>query len=80
MNVLDPEVIEDATLTKYSENKYVICEGATYEYSFNGKISGALNEIKTYGEEALSAHTYNLYLDQYGNLIGNEEAPALTTM
>ena len=30
--------------------------------------------IATYGNNALTNYTYNLYLDQYGYLIGNEEA------
>ena len=75
VDVFDVESMTDVDLTKYSENSYVVTGGDQYDYALTGKLSGtpgSLNEITTYGTDALSNYSYNLYLDQYGYLIGNE--------
>ena len=74
VEVLEPETIEDVTLTKYSVEKYVVSDGTQYDYALTGKLSNSgLDELGDYGSESLSEYTYNLYLDQYGYLIGNEQ-------
>ena len=75
VNVMEPKVMSDVKLTKYSENKYVVADGTQYDYALTGSNTNqtvSLNEIKTYGSNALTNYSYNLYLDQYGYLIGNE--------
>ena len=72
VNVMDPEVISDAKVTKYSENSYMVTDGTQYDYAFSGKLTESLNEIASYGNNALTNYTYVLYLDQYGYIIGND--------
>ena len=73
VNVMDPEVISDAKVTKYSENSYMVTDGTQYDYAFSGKLTESLNVIAGYGNNALTNYTYILYLDQYGYIIGNDK-------
>ena len=74
--VSEPEVLSNVKLTKYSENSYVVTGGEQYDYAdtATGTDPISLNEIAGYGHNALTNYSYNLYLDQYGYMIGNEIA------
>ena len=75
--VAEPETMSNVDLTKYSANKYMVTGGTQYDYAATAKSSDpdtSLNEITSYGNNALTDYSYNLYLDQYGYLIGNEIA------
>ena len=75
VNVMDPEVLKDVSLNKYSEENYVARSGEQWDYALDGKDSkGALDEITEYDTKSLTDYTYTLYLDQYGYLIGNERS------
>ena len=72
VNAMAPEVLSDVTLTRYSENNYVGNGSEQYDYSLNGhRTMGALDKIAEYSNNALTDYTYDLYLDQYGYLVGN---------
>ena len=73
----EPEVITDTKLTKYSAQNYLVADGTQYDYAMMGKL--ALNASR-FGEKALDTfnnsaldNTYNIYLDQYGYVIGTEK-------
>ena len=73
----EPEVIADAKLTKYSAQNYLVADGTQYDYAMMGKLS---NNTNRFGEKALDTfnnsaldNTYNIYLDQYGYVIGTEK-------
>ena len=73
----EPEVIADTKLTKYSAQNYLVADGTQYDYAMMGKL--AVNTSR-FGEKALDTfnnsaldNTYNIYLDQYGYVIGTEK-------
>ena len=73
----EPEVIADAKLTKYSAQNYLVTDGTQYDYAMMGKEK--VNSDR-FGEECLDTfnnsaldNTYNIYLDQYGYVIGTEK-------
>ena len=83
----EPEVLSDATLSKYSVMNYVVTDGTQYDYAmmgtnetYDGSDTVKVRDKEYYGAEALEAYertaldnTYNIYLDPYGYVIGTEK-------
>ena len=73
----EPEVIADATLTKYSAQNYLVTDGTQYDYAMMGKHDAnnsryGFADLDIYNKSALD-NTYNIYLDPYGYVIGTEK-------
>ena len=66
-----PEIISDAKLTKYSTRNYLVTDGTQYDYAKKGSLHNA-KELDLYNQSALD-NTYDVYLDQYGYVIGTEK-------
>ena len=66
-----PEVLSGAKLTKYSKVNYLVTDGTQYDYALKGGIHNA-SELANYNQSALD-NTYDVYLDQYGYVIGTEK-------
>ena len=64
------EVLEDSTLTAFSKDSYVITEGTKYEYADTLRYDPEVLDEWTNSKINLKEKSYNLYLDQYGFLIG----------
>ncbi|MCF2665346.1 hypothetical protein JQM66_12435, partial [Oscillibacter valericigenes] len=66
--IVDPETIDEATLTEFSKGKSVTTGGTKYEYAETAVYeAGTLNN---YDNDNLDNVTYDMWLDQYGYLIG----------
>ncbi|MBM6911572.1 S-layer homology domain-containing protein, partial [Oscillibacter valericigenes] len=75
--ISEPEVISETKLSKYSKMNYVVADGTQYDYAMQGDYDENVNcltagELKEYNKEALD-NTYNIYLDQYGYVIGTKK-------
>ena len=64
--IAQPKVLSDSTVTKFSNEKYLVTGGTQYDYAKKGSVQNDLN--KYYGE--LLDNTYNVYLDAYGYVLG----------
>ena len=65
-----PEVLSEVTLNAFSKGESVTTGGAKYDYAATAAYAdGVLNN---YDNSNLGDTTYNIYLDQYGYLIGIE--------
>nr|WP_325297853.1 S-layer homology domain-containing protein [uncultured Dysosmobacter sp.] len=64
------EVLEDSTLTAFSKESYVITDGTKYEYADTLRYDPEVLDEWTDSKINLKEKSYNLYLDQYGFLIG----------
>ena len=73
LEVMDPEVVSDATLTAYSLTKHTItAAGTTYDRADTRLYDeGVLDEDYT-APENLKEQTFNIILDPYGYFIGLE--------
>ena len=76
INVLDYELLSSVDLNKYSYQSYVVSNDNTVYYAATGmktNNSGAMDAITDYSTTSSALdNTYNLYIDQYGFLIGNK--------
>ena len=75
--ISEPEVISETKLSKYSKMSYVVADGTQYDYAYMGDVDNntdacTAEELVEYNREALD-NTYNIYLDQYGYVIGTEK-------
>ena len=77
VNVMEPTVISDSAITKYSVSnakpKYVVTGGEQYDSAATLTLfPTGENGLDAYHKEALEDYTYNVYVDQYGYGIGIE--------
>ena len=75
--ISEPEVISETKLSKYSKMNYVVADGTQYDYAYMGDVDNntdacTAEELVEYNRDALD-NTYNIYLDQYGYVIGTEK-------
>ena len=70
ITIADPEVLSNSTVSKFSNEKYLVIGGTQYNYAMNGVI---YNELNSYDASQLSKFTYNVYVDQYGYVIGTDK-------
>ena len=79
VRINDVDVMSDSTITRYSRDNYLVTGGEQYDYAEQGyNHSGvvganAVNDLGAYNNDLLANYTYNVYLDQYGYVIGVEE-------
>ena len=69
------EVMEDSTITKWSDSKDLVVDKLTTGGTQYDAAEKAFYDAKTltkYNESLLTDMTYNVYLDQYGYVIGVE--------
>ncbi len=64
------EVVGDVTLTAFKKNSNVVADGTTYNYAHAAEYDFKVLDEYTGGKVNLKEKSYNLYLDQYGYLIG----------
>ena len=66
ITIADPDVLTDSSVTKFSDKNYLVTDGTQYDYAMMGDAQNDLDDY--YG--SLLDNTYNIYLDQYGYVIG----------
>ena len=69
ITISDPEVLTNKTVSKFSANSKLTTDGTEYNYAKNGVI---YNELNAYNASQLNNYTYNVYVDQYGYVIGTK--------
>ena len=72
LEVMDPEVISDATLTAFSLTKHTITSGGTVYDQADTRLYDEEVLTEYTAEENLKGLTYNIFLDPYGYFIGLE--------
>ena len=76
VDVMDCEVLTDSTITKWSSatDPYVVSKLTTggTQYDAAAKAFYDDDTLESYDEQLLTDMTYNVYLDQYGYVIGVE--------
>ena len=70
-----PEVVADTAVTAFSKGNYVVA-GSKYEYS--AKAAYKDDVLDAYSDNNMKDTTYNVYLDQYGYLIGIDKVKSAT--
>ena len=70
-----PEVVADTAVTAFSKGDYVVA-GSKYEYS--AKAAYDEDVLDDYDKNNLKDTSYNVYLDQYGYMIGIDVVKAAT--
>ena len=70
-----PEVVADTAVTAFSKGDYVVA-GSKYEYS--AKAAYKDDVLDAYSDNNMKDTTYNVYLDQYGYLIGIDKVKSAT--
>ena len=71
LEVQAAKLVEDSAITKYKTGDYYVVSGTQYDQAENLKMIPT--KLTDYNQDALKDFTYNLYLDQYGYVIGIEE-------
>ena len=73
--IVPVEAVEGVEIDEFSKKDYVKADGEEYKYAVTGKLTGSLGYalLADYDKDNLDDVTFNLYLDQYGYLIGLEE-------
>ena len=71
LEVQAAKLVEDSAITKYKTGDYYVVSGTQYDQA--EKLVMIPNQLTAYNQDALKDYTYNLYLDQYGYVIGIEE-------
>ena len=74
-SIAKAEVIEDVEIDEFAKGKYVKA-GEKYEYAEKAFYDEAL--LKKYDQSNLDDKTFNIYLDQYGYMIGLEKVSGTT--
>ena len=62
----EPEVLSDSTVTKFSNEKYLVTDGTQYDYAKKGVVK---NDLSKYYDSLLD-NTYDVYMDAYGYVLG----------
>ena len=73
VNVLDAEVMEDSTVTKWSSDEDLVVSKLTTggtQYDAAEKAYYDAKTLEKYDDQLLTDMSYNIYLDQYGYVIG----------
>ena len=68
--MVDPEVLEGTTISKFKKTSYVVADGTQYDYADTARYN--VEDLDQYDDNNLKDVTYNVILDQYGYLIGIE--------
>ena len=73
--VSEPTVVTDTKITKYSVDSGYLSSATAGGTSYDAAKDFALTpeQLKDYDKDALVDYTYNLYIDQYGYVIGVKE-------
>ena len=73
--VMDPaQTMTDTKISKFKVDSYAVVGGTQYDYAEKVYIDAANSNFNTYaGGTELTKFTYNLYLDQYGYVLGITE-------
>ena len=73
--VSEPTVVTDTKITKYSVDSGYLSSATAGGTSYDAAKDFALTpeQLKDYDRDALVDYTYNLYIDQYGYVIGVKE-------
>ena len=74
-SIVKAEVVEDVEIDEFAKGKYVKA-GEKYEYAEKALYDSAL--LKDYDDSNLDDKTFNIYLDQYGYMIGLEKVSGTT--
>ena len=67
----DVEILEGVTISSFSRGNYVKVDGTQYDYADTAEYK--VGDLDEYDVSNLKDITYNVYLDQYGYLIGLEQ-------
>ncbi len=62
------EMIEEATITKFTKGKNITADGTQYNYASTAMYDDEV--LDQYDADNMKEQTYNVYLDQYGYLLG----------
>ena len=68
--IAEPEVVNETTIRSFKKGNWVVSDGTTYDYS--GTVTYKTDVLDAYDDNNMKETTYNLYLDQYGYMIGIE--------
>ena len=72
VRVMDPEVMSDVEITRFSKGNYVTVDGEQYDYAATNFYKDDV--LRSYNDnDQLTNYTYIVYLDQYGYAIGVDE-------
>ena len=69
-SIADPEIVAKTTINSFKKANWVVSEGTTYYYS--DSVTYKKDVLDAYDDNNMKETTYNLYLDQYGYMIGIE--------
>ena len=69
-SIADPEIVAKTTINSFKKANWVVSEGTTYNYS--DSVTYKKDVLDAYDDNNMKETTYNLYLDQYGYMIGIE--------
>ena len=71
-SIADPELVSEVSINSFKKGSWVVSEGSTYDYAdsatYNKKVLDQYDDV----DKNMKDTTYNLYLDQYGYMIGVE--------
>mgnify|MGYP000015069863 FL=1 len=69
--IVPAEKVAGAEINKFKKQDYVVAD-SQYDYAATGKLGGSfgIGELDNYDNNNLDDKTFDLYLDQYGYLIG----------
>jgi hypothetical protein len=66
----DVKTIEDATITSFRKNSYLVTDGTQYDYASTARYDDAT--LNDYDINNMKDTTYRVFLDNYGYVIGVE--------
>ena len=66
----DVEALEDVTITRFTKGKNVTADGTQYDYADAAMYDDEV--LDQYDADNMKEQTYNVYLDEYGYLLGIE--------
>ena len=66
----DVEALEDVTITRFTKGKNVTADGTQYDYADAAMYDDEV--LDNYDADNMKEQTYNVYLDEYGYLLGIE--------
>ena len=69
--IVPAEKVAGAEINKFKKQDYVVAD-SQYDYAATGKLGGSfgIGELDDYDNNNLDDKTFDLYLDQYGYMIG----------
>ena len=72
-SIADPEVVSEVSINSFKKTSWVVSEGTTYDYADSATYDDdVLDQYDKASNPNMKDTTYNLYLDQYGYMIGVE--------